>query len=145
VVAGTGPLHDEFVGNATHRELTPYVHVLGHRDDVERVLGALDLLLLPSAAEGVPGVVIEAQMTGCPVVTYPVGAVDTVVADGETGIVLPRPDTALMADAVLQLLADTERRVRLGAEGRRRADRFSTEHAAAEYARHLAALTRHRR
>ena len=43
--------------------------------DVEIVLGAIDLLLLTSDGEGIPGIVIEAQMAGCPVVTYPVGAV----------------------------------------------------------------------
>ena len=73
------------------------VHMLGHRDDVEQVLGALDLLLLTSDAEGIPGVVIEAQMTGCPVVTFPFGAVDDGGRDGQTGVVLARPTPQLMA------------------------------------------------
>ena len=109
--------------------------MLGHRDDVETVLGALDLLLLTSAAEGIPGIVIEAQMAGCPVVTYPVGAVASVVDDGHTGVVLARADPQLMADAVVQLLGATRSpSAMLGVEGRRRADEFSTAtRAAAAY------------
>ncbi|MGH8977196.1 MAG: glycosyltransferase, partial [Acidimicrobiia bacterium] len=144
VVAGTGPLEPEFVADARRRTLTDAVHLLGNRDDVETVLGALDLLLLTSDAEGIPGIVIEAQMTGCPVVTFPVGAVGAVVEDGETGVVVARSDTHLMADAVVKLLQEPELRHALGAEGRRRAGQFSTGRAAREYATRLEAL-RHAR
>jgi len=140
IVAGNGPLEDAFVAETRARHLTQAVHMLGHRDDVEQVLGALDLLLVTSDAEGIPGIVIEAQMTGCPVVTYPVGAVDTVVDDGQTGVVLAKPDTVLMAAAVGRLLAEPVHRRALGDEGRRRADLFSTTRAATAYAAHLASL-----
>jgi glycosyltransferase involved in cell wall biosynthesis len=144
IVAGTGPLESAFVEDARRRTITSAVHLLGDRDDVATVLGALDLLLLTSDAEGIPGIVIEAQMTGCPVVTFPVGAVDKVVDDGETGVVLARSDTQLMADAVVKLLRDPETRHALGAEGRRRAGQFSTGRAAREYATRLEALRRAR-
>ena len=71
---------------ARARGLDQFVHLVGHRDDVEQVLGGIDILLLPSDNEGIPGIVIEATMTGCPVVTFPLGAVATVVEDGTTGV-----------------------------------------------------------
>ena len=68
-----------------------FVHVLGHRDDIPQILAAIDVFILTSDAEGLPGVVIEAQMAGCPIVTVPVGGVRDLVDDGETGIVDRQP------------------------------------------------------
>jgi glycosyltransferase involved in cell wall biosynthesis len=144
IVAGTGPLESQLV-TATHEQsLAPFVHVLGHRDDVESVLGAVDVLLLTSQSEGIPGIVIEAQMTGCPVVTYPVGAVASVVDDGRTGIVVPRPEPQLMADAVVRLLKSPEILDAFGREGRRRAEQFSTTRAAMTYRTHFDSLRQER-
>ena len=103
------------------------------------------MLLLTSDVEGIPGVVIEAQMAGCPVVTFPTGGVRDVLEDGVTGVVLDRPDTTLMTDHVLRLLRCPELRARLGDEGRRRADRFSTARVASEYSARLVELCERRR
>jgi glycosyltransferase involved in cell wall biosynthesis len=140
VVAGDGPLREQFASAADARRLAPYVHVLGHRNDVEQILGGLDLLLLTSDAEGIPGIVIEAQMAGCPVVTFPLGAVASVVDDGHTGRVLTRSDTDLMADVAGELLRAPATRRQMSDTGRRRAEMFSTRHAAAEYATKLEQL-----
>lgn len=140
VVAGDGPLREPLLETVHARGLDQLVHVLGYRSDVEHVLAGLDLMLLTSDDEGIPGVAIEAQMAGCPVVTFPVGGVSAVVEDGSTGVVLDEPDTALMSDRVVELLRDTPRRRRLGDEGRRRAKQFTTAHAAAEYEARLSEL-----
>lgn len=140
VVVGDGPLRSRFEQEVRGRAITEHVSLLGHRDDVERVLGGLDLLLLTSDAEGVPGVAIEAQMAGCPVVTFPVGGVSTVVVEGQTGIVLDRSDTKLMAARCADLLRDPEFRRGLGEEGRRRAPLVSTNGTARTYASRLTEL-----
>jgi glycosyltransferase involved in cell wall biosynthesis len=145
VIAGNGPLRGELTAETHTRRLDDWVHLLGHRDDVERVLGGIDVLLLTSDAEGIPGIVIEAQMTGCPVVTFPLGAVGTVVEDGTTGVVLPSSDTRLMAQTVSELLRCPSRLRALGEAGRRRADQFSTNRAATQYVIRLQELlARHR-
>jgi glycosyltransferase involved in cell wall biosynthesis len=140
VVAGVGPLEADFVATARRAGVEDAVHLVGHRGDVEQVLGGIDLLLLTSDAEGIPGIVIEAAMTGCPVVTFPLGAVATVVDDGRTGVVLSRADTSLMADTCVTLLPDPARRGAMSRAARAGASRFTTEHAAKEYAQHLEAL-----
>jgi glycosyltransferase involved in cell wall biosynthesis len=145
VVVGDGPLHSRCNRVVHGRGLDEHVSFLGHRPDVARVLGGLDVLLLTSDVEGIPGVAIEAQMAGCPVVTFPTGGVRDVLEDGVTGVVLDRPDTALMTDHVLRLLRCPELRARLGDEGRRRADRFSTARVASEYSARLVELCEHRR
>lgn len=140
VVAGDGPLRPQLEALVRDRGLERSVHFLGQRTDVDHILGGLDLMLLTSAAEGIPGSVIEAQMTGCPVVTFAVGGVGTVVEDDKTGIVLPESDVDPMATAVSRLLGDDARLLRYGAEARRRGSRFSTSAAAAEYSERLLAL-----
>lgn len=141
VVAGDGPGRDALEHHVRARGVEERTHLVGHRADVEWVLAGLDLLLLTSDAEGIPGVLIEAQMSGCPVVTYPVGGVAAVVDHGETGVILDRADTETMARAVEALLDHPQRARDLGEEARRRSDRFSIHHVAADYAAGLRSIT----
>jgi glycosyltransferase involved in cell wall biosynthesis len=76
----------------------------GERDDVPEILPAFDVFMLPSRYEGLPTAVVEAMVSGVPVVATAVNAVGDVVVPGETGLLVPprRPDLA--ADAVRYLL-----------------------------------------
>ena len=134
VVAGDGPLRERFEQATADRGLSAFVHVLGERRDIDVVLGGIDLLLSTSASEGVPGVLIEALMAGCPVVAMRVGGVATVVDDGATGVLVEPGDVAAMADGVVKLLRDSPLRERFGEAGRRRSDDFSARTAARVYA-----------
>jgi glycosyltransferase involved in cell wall biosynthesis len=145
VVAGDGPLRTQLRREIRERGLGTTVTLLGHRSDVERVYGGLDVLLLTSDDEGIPGVAVEAQMAGCPVVTFPLGGVNSVVENGRTGFVLARPDTELMADQTLRLLREPGLRDRFGNEARSAAERFTTNHSAEQYGAHLAQLHERRR
>ncbi len=144
VVAGDGPLRATVEQHVERNGLQPSVTLLGHRDGTEWIYGGIDLLLLTSASEGVPGVVIEAQMAGCPVVSFPVGAVTDVVDHLETGIVVERPDVALLARAAADLLRDDAARVAMGKVARERSERHSMARAAILYDRHLEDLVSER-
>jgi glycosyltransferase involved in cell wall biosynthesis len=137
VIVGDGPLRDALAQEVRSRGLEASVSMLGHRNDVERVFGGVDLVLLTSDVEGIPGVAIEATMTGCPVVTFPLGGVSQVVVDGETGIVLDRSDTTLMARRVVDLLRDDALRQTMSAQARRRSPEFSATETAKIYAEFL--------
>lgn len=106
VIAGDGPRRRLVEERIAFHGLEEAVTMLGHRDDPEMIFGGADLALITSRAEGIPGVAIEAQMTGCPVVTYLLGAVEDIVEDGVTGAIVPWPEPLLMADRVAKLLAD---------------------------------------
>lgn len=106
VIAGDGPRRRLVEERIAFHGLEEAVTMLGHRDDPETIFGGADLALITSRAEGIPGVAIEAQMTGCPVVTYLLGAVEDIVEDGVTGAIVPWPEPLLMADRVAKLLAD---------------------------------------
>ncbi len=134
VVAGDGPLRESFRRDASARGLGAFVHLLGQRRDIDVVLGGIDVLVSTSQAEGVPGVLIEALMAGCPVVAMRVGGVDAVVEDRGTGMLVDAGDVTAMAQRVVELLRDAALRERLGAAGRRRSDEFSARRAARVYA-----------
>ena len=107
--------------------------------DVPSLMHAADLLCHPSQWEGLARVLPQALIAGKPCVSYDVGGAAEVVADGETGFVVPLNDSDAMADAVSQLAADAELRARLGANGRELTDLFRHEQMTArlreEYAR----------
>src|SRR4029077_14742658 len=96
--------------DVARRGLNAYVHVLGSRDDIAQLLAAIDVLILTSDSEGLPGVLIEAQMAGCPIVTVPVGGVRELVDDGETGVGNEQVDANEVAERVVALLGDTQPR-----------------------------------
>jgi glycosyltransferase involved in cell wall biosynthesis len=139
VVAGSGPLAEDLVARAERLGVAGAVTFLGHRSDVEWVFGGVDLALLTSESEGIPGVAVEAVMSGCPMVTVPVGGVAEVIEDGVTGIVLDSFEPADMAEAVADLLADEDCRTAMSEAGRKRADGLSAAGTAAVYAERLAA------
>jgi glycosyltransferase involved in cell wall biosynthesis len=139
VVAGGGALQSELEARAEGLGVSGAVTFLGHRDDVEWILAGVDLALLTSDTECMPGVSIEALMAGCPMVTVPVVGVDRVVEHGVTGLVLDGFEPAEMADAVTRLLDDDETRAAMSRESRSRTDRFSARAAAAVYAERLSA------
>jgi glycosyltransferase involved in cell wall biosynthesis len=97
--------------------------MLGHRDDIAELLGAMDVVVLPSHREGFPRVLMEAAATGLPVVATDIRGCRDAVVDGETGILVPRRDPAALATAILRVLEDAPLRERLGTAGRRLAQR----------------------
>lgn len=88
---------------------------LGLRSDVPDLMGALDVLVLPSLNEGMGRVLVEAAAAGTAVVASSVGGVPEVVRHGETGLLIPPGDADAIADAVTELCADAEKRRRFGA------------------------------
>lgn len=92
----------------------------GYREDVPALLAGCDLFCLPSLAEGMPVVVLEAMAHGKAVVATPVGGTPELVVDGETGMLVAPGDAGALARALAELLAEPERAARMGEAGRTR-------------------------
>jgi glycosyltransferase involved in cell wall biosynthesis len=122
IIAGDGPLRARLEATAHAYHLDGRVRFLGHRDDVPRLLAAADILVLPSAYEGLPNVVLEAMRYRKPVVATAAPGTTEVVVDGETGILVPIGELILLTRAIRDLVRDPERRRRLGEAGRARAE-----------------------
>ena len=134
VIFGEGVLRPELEGLVRARGLDGRVVLAGFRDDLDALLAAADVVTLPSFTEGLPNVALEASAAGVPVVATAVGGTPEVIADGETGYLVPsgRPDE--LAARLLRLLRDEELRTTLGDAGRARMQRlFTFEAQAAAY------------
>jgi glycosyltransferase involved in cell wall biosynthesis len=97
------------------------VRFLGYRGDVPALMRAADIYTLPSHREGMPRSVIEAMMSGLPVVGTDIRGTREEVVREETGILVPVKDAAALADALARLVADPALRTGWGRAGRARA------------------------
>jgi L-malate glycosyltransferase len=101
---------------------------LGEREDVPRVMRALDVLLLPSWQEPFGRTLIEAMALGVPVIATNVGGPREIVRDGCEGLLLAPDQPGEWATAIRRLGEDEQLRTRMGTAGRRRVrDAFSTD------------------
>src|SRR5690606_32684236 len=108
--------------------LAPYFLFTGHRSDVPRILGALDLFVLSSRWEGMPVVLLEAMAHARAVVATEVDGVPELIAHGRTGLLFPPRDAEAFAERMLGLLGDPDRARVMGEAAREEvATRFGRE------------------
>ena len=105
------------------------IEMMGRRTDVPDLLREADVLVFTSRPpEGMPGVIIEAGLTGLPVVSTRVPGVAEVVEHGETGLLVGVDDFDSLVDALALLVDDPAERQRMGEAALRRcSSRFSLE------------------
>ena len=112
VLFGDGPLRERVMHSlATLDHLQ--VQWMGVRSDVGRLLGAFDLLVLPSRTEGMPMVVLEAMAAGTPAIAFDVGDVKHAVTS-ETGWCVPTDQLPSFSAALSSALRDPEERRKRG-------------------------------
>ena len=97
------------------------LRLLGYRTDVAAILAAADIFVLPSHFEGLPMSVIEAMLTGLPVVATNIRGPREQIVPGVTGLLVPPATIDPLAEALCRLVADPEARAAMGAAGRARA------------------------
>ena len=108
LIVGDGERREELQRLAHHLGLASRVHFLGWRDDLEAILGGLDVVICCSRNEGTPVALIEAMAAGVPVVSTDVGGVGDLLVHGETGWLVPPGDPAALAQGIQGLLGDPE-------------------------------------
>jgi glycosyltransferase involved in cell wall biosynthesis len=112
------------------------VHIVGFQDPVQPFLAALDLYAHPALMEGFGIAVVEAMAMGKAVVATTTGGLPEVVAQGETGLLVPPGDVESLAETVVSLLQDRVRREQMGNRGMARAhERFSLDASVAQVER----------
>jgi glycosyltransferase involved in cell wall biosynthesis len=119
LVVGDGELARECRKAVVRDGLSESVRFLGFRDDVPRLLEAIDVLASPSERdEGTSHAVLEAMAQGVPAVVTDCGGLPELVQDDRTGRIVPIGAPDLLATAIADLLSDSGTRLRLGAEAR---------------------------
>jgi glycosyltransferase involved in cell wall biosynthesis len=100
VIAGEGPSRGALEERIRETRLEGSVILLGERRDVASLLSRASLFVLPSRFEGLPTAIIEAMAAGRAVVATAVGGNAEVVADGDTGWLVPAASPASLAAAI---------------------------------------------
>ena len=120
VFAGEGPERATLTALAESLGIASRVHLLGHCNDVDRVLGAFDVFVLPSFSEGMSNTLLEAMAAGVPPVASAVGGNGEIVRDGVDGRLFASDDEAGLAACLVALCRDDALRGRLATAARER-------------------------
>lgn len=120
-ILGEGPDRAAVEAEVGRLGLTDCVELAGEVDDVPAQLAAADAFVLSSRSEGMPMSILEAMAAGLPVVATRVGGIPELVADGETGLLVPAGDDVALGVALRRVVGDAELRRTLGSRGRARA------------------------
>jgi glycosyltransferase involved in cell wall biosynthesis len=114
VIAGEGPDRSAIEEMIEQYGLQSSVVLAGQQSNMPAVYAAMDIFVLPSLNEGLPMTVLEAMAASKPVIATRVGAIPSVIRDGENGLLVVPKDTEGLRNAVASLLNDPARRRRLG-------------------------------
>jgi len=121
LIAGEGPAQAMIEHKIIDLGLTGRGHLLGHREDVPRLLASLDLLVLPSTGhEGIPQIILQAHAAGCPVVASEVGGIPEVVEHGKMGRLVEPGNVEKLAQAIRAALDEDEVSREMAEAGRKR-------------------------
>ncbi|HEX3230803.1 MAG TPA: glycosyltransferase [Pyrinomonadaceae bacterium] len=128
VIAGEGELMPGLKQLASELGIARDVHFVGRCDDVASLLFASNVGALSSKSEGFANAILECMAAGLPVVATDVGGVREAIVEGETGYIVPSGDDKMMAERIIQVLANDETARMMGNRGKSLvAEKFSKD------------------
>lgn len=120
LITGDGEMRPALETQVRALGIADRVRFLGWRADAARIMAAYDVFLMPSLWEGFGLVLLEAMAQRVPIVGSRVSAIPEIVADGETGLLVPPRDIEGLTSALLTLLQDAPLRRHMGLLGEER-------------------------
>ena len=134
LLVGKGPLQAALQKQCRKAGIDDRVHFAGWQGEIPAILAASSLLVLTSAWEGMPNVVLEAMASGLPVVATQVEGVCELLGPGFHEQSVPFGKCEDFSDSVVRILSDRKLADRLGRENRRRTEHeFTIERMVASY------------
>jgi len=118
VIAGDGPLRQDLLEQAASLGIADRTLFLGHQDDVQGVLDALDIFALPSLWEAMPFALLEGMAASLPSVGTGVAGVPEAISHGQTGFLVPPADHRQFARALKTLIDSPDLRAKFGTAAR---------------------------
>lgn len=122
LIIGDGAMRAHLETLCTELQITPNVHFAGTREDVARLLPAIDVFTLTSVSECFPISVLEAMACARPAVCSAVGGIPEVIKDGETGYLVPPKDPQQLAARLVSLLRNPQAADLMGRAARARVE-----------------------
>ncbi len=119
LLVGVGPMRTEIEERIAALGLERQIRLLGRRSDINVLMSIASAFLLTSLKEGMPNVLMEAQLLGLPIIATATSGTAGVVKSGETALLQPVGDAAALAQGCIQLLSDSKLSERMGRAGER--------------------------
>lgn len=139
-VVGDGTGRSQFEANIKERNLSKFISLVGHTNDVAAFYRKASMALLTSRKEGFGLVATEAMEYGLPVISFRTEGPSEIIIDGENGFLVEKFDTKTFADKVILLCENKELRCAMGKVAQRRAGDFSVKKIIDEWRALLTAL-----
>lgn len=119
LIIGEGPLKHKLESQVDKMGLTQAIKFLNFQENIQNILSILDLFVLPSLNEGMGRVIVEAQISGLPIVATQVGGIPDLVIDGVNGFLISPKNPELLAQAMIKILKNNELAKKMGELGKR--------------------------
>lgn len=126
IIAGIGPLKQDLEHKIHSLHLDDKFLLPGSRDDMPEFYRSLDLFAMSSRYEGLPMCLLEAMSSGRPCVVTDIGGCRDLVENGKEGLIVPPENAGALAAAVLNLLADPQKRKSFSTAARNRVMRVAS-------------------
>ena len=132
-IIGTGPYLRELKKMTKEIETEKYISFLGSvaHNEIHKVYQSADVFILPSFAEGMPNVVLEAMASGLPIITTDTGGTKELIKGN--GIIIPMRDTKAIADAAINLINNPIIKKDMSLKSREIAENMSWKNVTKEY------------
>jgi glycosyltransferase involved in cell wall biosynthesis len=122
-IAGAGEFEPELKELCNRYKLQDYIVFQGFAHDVKSFLMDIDIFVFPSLSEGLGFAIVEAMAAAKPVVAFDISPNPEIVKDGQTGFLIPFPDTAGFKEKLMLLIQDKQLRIEMGKKGRIRVEK----------------------
>ena len=123
LVVGDGSIRQDLMTQTRDLGISENVVFLGHREDTDVLLQALDIFILPSLSEGIPMALLEAMAASRAVVASRVGGIPEIVDDGIEGFLVEPMDVDSLAERCRLLIESPDVAIKMGEQGRKRVER----------------------
>jgi L-malate glycosyltransferase len=123
LIVGGGSIRQDLTAQTHNLGIADKVVFLGHREDTDALLQAMDIFALPSLSEGIPMALLEAMAASRPIVASRVGGIPEIIEDGFEGYLVEPMDVNGLAERCRQLIEFPEVARKMGERGRKRVER----------------------
>ncbi|MBI4583694.1 MAG: glycosyltransferase [Planctomycetes bacterium] len=119
-ILGEGPQAPELERQVERLGLRDRVRLLGFREDVQEILSAASIFVLPTLSEGLGTAILEALLLEKPVIASSVGGIPEIIEQRRHGLLVPPGDPAALAQGILEVLSQPQAAAQRARAGRRR-------------------------
>lgn len=126
LIIGDGQLRKDLEDLADKLNISGAVKFLGVRRDISELLKILDIFVLSSLSEAASVTIIEAMVAELPIVATNVGGNPEIIVNGKTGLLVPRGDAHVIAEALIEILRNPDKAKTMGSAGKQMANELFT-------------------